>query len=105
MNSTTHPERVAQGWPPDLKFSILSSHEIKARPEYTKAFKEYFGPIRIEIPTDPDGKPLGAFITGIPQDLDLTKCDLGRIADDFDKPFPLEMKDPVIKAIKARKPA
>jgi hypothetical protein len=103
LNSTTRQERAEQGWPPGLRFSCHESAWIKTRPRYLKAFRDYFGDLRIEVQNDPDGRPTGFRIQGIPPGVDLTKSDLGLIAGSADDPFTSGRINAIAKTVKRPK--
>jgi len=71
-------------WP---HFSFLSSRDIKTRPAYLQAFRDYYGDPGLMFQKNTEGKVVGFRPVGLPPDIDLRFADLGRIADYYDAPF------------------
>lgn len=86
-NETSEDEYRGYGYTTWPVFSFLQSRDIKTRPEYLQAFRNYFGDSRLEFEKNRAGRVIGIRFEGIPKDYDLRNSDLRLIADGHESAF------------------
>jgi len=79
-------------WP---AFIYRSENFIKRNPVYLKAFKDFFGVLRLDVRLNDKKKPSGIRFCGIPPGVDLKKCRLDLVASMQAEPFVTKITKPI----------